>query len=48
MGPDEHGVFDAGFDREADSFPAAVGSAIHDLAAVFPEAEIREVEQTTS
>ena len=43
MGPDEHGLFDAEFDREADSFRAAVGSAISDLAAVFPEAEIRSV-----
>jgi hypothetical protein len=45
MGPDEHGVFDAEFDRETDSFAAAVSSALRDLAAVFPEAEILEVEQ---
>lgn len=44
MGPDEHGVFDVGFDREADSFPAAVGFAIQDLSAVFPEAEILSVD----
>lgn len=44
MGPDEHGVFDVGFDREAESFPAAVGSAIQDLSAVFPEAEILSVD----
>ncbi len=46
-GPDEHGVFDTEFDREADSFPAAVGSAIHDLSAVFPEAEILSVDPET-
>lgn len=44
MGPDERGVFDAEFDRQADSFRAAVVSAMHDLTAVFPEAEILEVE----
>lgn len=44
MGPDEHGVFDVGFDREADSFPAAVGLAIQDLSAVFPEAEVLSVD----
>jgi hypothetical protein len=43
-GPDEHGQFDAEFDRDADSFPAAVGSAIQDLSAVFPEAEILSVD----
>jgi hypothetical protein len=45
MGPDEHGVLDAEFDRETDSFAAAVSSALRDLTAVFPEAEILEVEQ---
>ena len=45
MGPDEHGVFDAEFDREAGSFPAATLSALRDLSAAFPEAEIMEIEQ---
>jgi hypothetical protein len=45
MGPDEHGVFDAEFDREADLFPAAISSALRDLTTVFPEAEILEVAQ---
>jgi hypothetical protein len=45
MGPDEHCTFDGEFDREADSFPAAVSSALRDLTAVLSEAEILEVEQ---
>jgi hypothetical protein len=45
MGPDEHGVFDAEFDRNADSLRAAVISALHDLTSVFPEAEVLGIEQ---
>jgi len=44
MGPDEHGVFDAEFDREAESFRGAVSSALGDLVAVFPEAEVHSVD----
>jgi hypothetical protein len=43
-GPDDDGVFDAQFDREADSIPAAMQKAIADVAAVLPEAEILRVE----
>jgi hypothetical protein len=45
MGPDEHGVFDAEFEREGDSFAAVVRSGLTDLAAGFPEAEILELRQ---
>jgi hypothetical protein len=45
MGPDEHGVFDAEFERDGDSFAAIVRSGLTDLAAVFPEAEILELRQ---
>lgn len=44
MGPDEHGVFDADFERESASLPAAVVSAMRDLASVLPEAEPIRVE----
>jgi hypothetical protein len=44
MGPDEYGVFDADFERESVSLPAAVASALHDLTAVLPEAEPLRVE----
>jgi hypothetical protein len=44
MGPDEHGVFEADFERPARSLPAAVVSAIRDLSAVLPEAEPLRVE----
>lgn len=44
MGPDEYGMFDADFEREAGSLPAAVVAAMHDLASVLPEAEPLRVE----
>ncbi len=43
-GPDEDEAFDAEFDREDDSFSGAVRSAMEDLTAVFPEAEILSVD----
>jgi len=43
-GPDSSGVFEADFEREARSFPAAVLSALHDLERVFPEAVVLRVE----
>ncbi|MGH2962460.1 MAG: hypothetical protein ACRDVF_17900 [Microbacterium sp.] len=43
-GPDPSGVFEADFQREARSFPAAVLSALHDLERVFPKAVILRVE----
>lgn len=45
MGPDERGVFEAEFDREAESLQASAVSALSDLTAVFPEAEILGIEQ---
>jgi len=44
MGPDQYGMFDADFERESESLPAAVVSALHDLASVLPEAEPIRVE----
>jgi hypothetical protein len=44
MGPDEYGTFDADFERESASLPAAVVSALRDLACVLPEAEPIRVE----
>lgn len=43
-GPDEAGVFDADFERQAESFPVAVLGAIDDIQRVFPEATILRVE----
>ncbi|HVS29722.1 MAG TPA: hypothetical protein VHE14_09230 [Solirubrobacteraceae bacterium] len=43
-GPDDAGVFDADFEREGDSFPIAVLSAIRDIQRVFPEATMLRVE----
>lgn len=44
MGPDEYGTFDADFERESASLPAAVVSALRDLASVLPEAEPIRIE----
>jgi hypothetical protein len=44
MGPDQYGMFDADFERESESLPAAVVSALHDLLSVLPEAEPIRVE----
>jgi hypothetical protein len=44
MGPDEYGYFEAEFEREARSLPAAVLSALRDLMGVLPEAEVIRVE----
>jgi hypothetical protein len=44
MGPDEHGLFEAEFERESRSLPAAAVSAMHDLSSVLPEAELIRIE----
>jgi hypothetical protein len=44
MGPDDYGSFEAEFERQADSLPVAVLSALHDLHAVLPEAEVTRVQ----
>jgi hypothetical protein len=44
IGPDEYGSFEAEFERRTDSLPVAVLSALHDLTAVLPEAEVMRVE----
>jgi hypothetical protein len=44
LGPDEYGTFDADFERESGSLPAAVVSALQDLISVLPEAEPIRVE----
>lgn len=43
-GPDDAGVFDADFERGAESFPVAVLRAIDDIHRVFPEATILRIE----
>lgn len=43
-GPDERGILEADFDREAACFQAAVLSAITDLQRVFPEARLLRVD----
>jgi hypothetical protein len=47
MGPDEYGTFDADFERDSRSLPAAVVSALRDLTSVLPEAEPIRVENDT-
>jgi hypothetical protein len=44
MGPDDYGSFEAEFEREAHSLPVAVLSAVHDLTAVLPQAEVMRVQ----